>query len=106
MTPAFGDLPAFRPRFPWLRGDLQTLANRLLPPMSRLGAVSSERLRLPMDDGSGDTLLATLDRPLVDRGGSALILIHGLTGCETSAYMLNTARHFLGLGHPVLRLNL
>jgi hypothetical protein len=59
-----------------------------------------------MDDGSGDVLLATLDRPAVDRGGPALILIHGLTGCETSAYMLNTARHFLALGHPVLRLNL
>ena len=100
------DLPPFRPRFPWLTGDLQTLANRLLPPTSRLGAASSERLRLPMDDGSGDTLLAMLDRPLVDKGGPALILIHGLTGCETSAYMLNTARHFLGRGHPVLRLNL
>jgi len=99
------DLPPFRARFPWLTGDLQTLANRLRPTF-RLGAASSERLRLPMDDGSGDTLLAMLDRPLVDKGGPALILIHGLTGCETSAYMLNTTRYFLGMGHPVLRLNL
>ncbi|MCW5748619.1 MAG: alpha/beta fold hydrolase [Alphaproteobacteria bacterium] len=59
-----------------------------------------------MDDGSGDTLLAMLDRPAVDNGGPALILVHGLTGCEDSAYMLNTARHFLALGHVVLRLNL
>ncbi len=100
------DLPPFRPRFPWLTGDLQTLANRLVPPLAGLGATSSERLRLPMDDGSGDTLLAVLDRPPQDSGGPVLILIHGLTGCESSAYMLNTARHFLTLGHPVLRLNL
>jgi predicted alpha/beta-fold hydrolase len=100
------DLPPFRPRFPWLTGDLQTIANRLVPPTSRLGAASSERLRLPMDDGSGDMLLAMLDRPPVDRGGPVLILIHGLTGCEDSAYMLNTARYFLDLGHPVIRLNL
>ncbi|HKU98727.1 MAG TPA: alpha/beta fold hydrolase [Vineibacter sp.] len=100
------DLAPFRPRFPWLTGDLQTLANKLWPPASPLGAASSERLRLPMDDGSGDTLLAMLDRPSDDNGGPALILIHGLTGCESSAYMLNTARHFLALGHPVLRLNL
>ncbi|HJQ59946.1 MAG TPA: alpha/beta fold hydrolase [Vineibacter sp.] len=106
MSLATLDLPPFRPRFPWLTGDLQTLANRLLPPSSRLGAGSSTRLRLAMDDGSGDTLLATLDRPEADRGGPLLILIHGLTGCETSAYMMGTARHFLALGHPVVRLNL
>lgn len=100
------DLPPFRPRFPWLTGDLQTLANRLWPPSPRLDAMSSERLRLPMDDGSGDTLLAMLDRPRLDGGGAVLILIHGLTGSEASPYMLTTARHFLSLGHPVLRLNL
>ncbi|TXL71649.1 alpha/beta fold hydrolase [Vineibacter terrae] len=106
MSHAASDLVPFRPRFPWLTGDLQTIANRFLPRVSDLGAAASERLRLPLDDGSGDTLLAMLDRPRVDQGGPALVLIHGLTGCETSTYMLNTTRHFLALGHPVLRLNL
>jgi predicted alpha/beta-fold hydrolase len=106
MTLATPDLPPFRPRFPWLTGDLQTIANRLRPPGAGLGAAASERLRLPMNDGSGDTLLAMLDRPAVDRGGPVVILIHGLTGCESSTYILNSARHFLALGHPVLRLNL
>jgi uncharacterized protein len=34
------------------------------------------------------------------------VLIHGLTGCEDSLYMLRTGRMLLGAGHPVLRLNL
>jgi predicted alpha/beta-fold hydrolase len=100
------DLPPFRPRFPWLTGDLQTIANRLMPVPAGAGAGASQRLRLPMDDGSGDVLLAMLDRPEGDTGGPALILIHGLTGSEDSVYVRNTARHFVGLGHPVLRLNL
>jgi predicted alpha/beta-fold hydrolase len=100
------DLEPFRPRFPWLTADLQTIANRILPPTASLGAASSERIRLPMADGSGDTLLATLDRPVSDRGGPLVILIHGLTGSEASAYVRTTARHMLSLGHRVLRLNL
>ncbi len=100
------DLEPFRPRFPWLTADLQTIANRIVPPRAGLGAASSERIRLPMADGSGDTLLATLDRPQVDRGGPLVILIHGLTGSENSAYIHTTTRHMLSLGRRVLRLNL
>lgn len=100
------ELDPFRPRFPWLTGDLQTIANRIVPPAVQVGGASSERLRLPMPDGSGDTLLATLDRPPHDRGRPLMILIHGLTGSEASAYVLATARHMLSLGHRVLRLNL
>ncbi len=106
MNRASLDLPPFRPRFPWLTGDLQTLANKLSFPPSGTGAASCAPLRLPMDDGSGDTLLATLERPSHDGGGPALILVHGLTGSADSVYVRNTARHFLALGHPVLRLNL
>jgi len=100
------DLEPFRPRFPWLTADLQTIANRIVPPSVDLGAASSERIRLPMADGSGDTLLATLDRPRIDRGGPLVILIHGLTGSENSAYILTSTRHMLSLGRRVLRLNL
>ena len=35
-----------------------------------------------------------------------MVLIHGLTGCEDSLYIRTSARHLLGLGWPVLRLNL
>ncbi len=100
------DIEPFRPRFPWLTADLQTIANRVARPSSHLGAASSERIRLPMTDGSGDTLLATLDRPAAERGGPLLVLVHGLTGSEDSAYMRITARHMLSLGYRVLRLNL
>ena len=54
-------MPPFRPRFPWWGGDLQTLASRFIGPVPQ-GPHASERLAIPLDDGTGDTLLATLDR--------------------------------------------
>ncbi len=98
------DAPAFRPRFPWWGGDLQTLANRLRPARG-IGLPDSERLSFALPDG--DTLLALLDRPASPRPGSALgILIHGLTGSEGSLYMSSQARVLLDRGSTVLRLNL
>jgi len=96
-------LPPFRPRFPWLTGDLQTIANRFVVPAS-LAHFPVEELRLRMADG--DTLLATLNRPRENSGKPLVFLIHGLTGSSESNYMLNSAAHLLALGHPVLRLNL
>jgi predicted alpha/beta-fold hydrolase len=93
----------FRPRFPWLTGDLQTIANRFVPP-ARLAGYQSEELRFRLRDG--DTLLAWLNRPLKESARPLAVLIHGLTGSVDSNYMLNTAAHLLSLGHPVLRLNL
>lgn len=99
--------PAFRPRFPWWGADLQTLAGRLLPPIPTVAPHASERLAFPMRDGTGDTLLAMLDRPARPRAGTPLvILVHGLTGLETSRYMMSMSRQLLGRGHRVLRLNL
>lgn len=95
----------FAPRFPWRTGDLQTLRNSLVP-AQRLDAWPGERLQLPMDDGSGDVLAAMLHRPHAPRGRPLAVLIHGLTGCEDSAYVRATARTLLGAGHAVLRLNL
>jgi uncharacterized protein len=97
--------PPFRPRPPWVNGDLQTLRNFLRRPEFDLSRFSGERLELPMRDGSGDRLLGDLnlpasgERPLV-------VLIHGLTGCSTGTYMLASALHLLAQGYPVLRLNL
>ncbi len=107
MTAAPVDgISAFRPRPPWWGGDLQTLRNFVVMRNLRIGLpmVTGERLYLPMTDGSGDRLAASLTpapgrRPLV-------VLIHGLTGSEESTYMLTSARRFHALGYPVLRLNL
>jgi uncharacterized protein len=99
--------PPFRPRFPWWGGDLQTLANRLRGGSVDLAPHAGERLRFPLADGTGDTLLATLHRPSVRKSGTPLVvLIHGLTGSEDSQYIRSQARRLLERGHRVLRLNL
>ena len=101
------DLPPFRPRFPWWGSDLQTIANRLRRVPTSLAPHASERLRFPLPDGTGDTLLACLDRPATPVPGRPLvILIHGLTGAADSLYLLTCARLLLDRGHRVLRLNL
>ena len=98
------DLPRFRPRPPWLTGDLQTLRNFLLRPRIDLRPWPGERLWLPVS--GGDQLAASLHAR--DRLGerALVVLIHGLSGCEESTYVRASARFWLSLGHPVLRLNL
>ena len=99
--------PPFRPRFPWWGGDLQTVASRLLPPAVDLGPHAAERLRFILPDGTGDTMLAMLHGPATPRAGAPLVLlIHGLTGSESSRYMLTMTHLLLERGHRVLRLNL
>ena len=100
------DLPPFRPRFPWWGPDLQTLALLWQPAMSDLSPNSSERVCFPMADRSGDILLGSLDKPQwPDDARPLVILIHGVTGCEDSVYILSAARHLLYRGYTVLRLN-
>lgn len=95
--------PPFRPRFPWIGGDLQTLRNYLSPGGWDLSGWPSERLFFETDDGSGDRLQGVLHR---QGEGPLVVLLHGLTGCEESFYVLETARFLLSQGSPVLRLNL
>ena len=101
--------PPFRARAPWLGGDLQTIRNTI---MNRLGIGAdlspwpAERLSLAMGDGTGDALMAVLQRPSALADRPLVVLAHGLTGCEDSAYMRNSAHGLLQAGHPVLRLNL
>jgi uncharacterized protein len=100
---------AFAPfvaRAPWWGGDLQTLSSYLRG-RAALDAHAEERLVLPLNDGTGDRLAAALSRPAAPIAGRPLVvLIHGLSGDEASVYMRRTAGHLLGLGYPVLRLNL
>lgn len=101
------DLPPFRSRFPWWGGDLQTLANRLHPLRTDLAPHRTERLSFALPDGTGDVLLACLDRPARPKPKRPLvILIHGLTGAEDSLYLLSQSRLLLERGSNVLRLNL
>ena len=98
--------PPFRAGFPWWGGDLQTLRNYLTPGRADLSPWPGERLSIAVADGSGDRLLAALHLPATDRSRPLAVLVHGLTGCEGSFYVLETARFLLTAGYPVLRLNL
>jgi predicted alpha/beta-fold hydrolase len=97
----------FVPRAPWLSTDLQTLRNFIRRPRyDLLGASTDQRMVFPMRDGTGDRLLADHHLPLERPNKPLVVLIHGLTGCAESTYILASAAHLLTLGYPVLRLNL
>jgi uncharacterized protein len=99
-------LARFRDRAPWWGGDLQTLRNHLIARHEPLPGRSS-RLEFQTSDGSGDRLTGGLEAPLAPAASAPLILlIHGLTGCEDSTYMRESARFHLLRGRTVLRLNL
>jgi uncharacterized protein len=92
----------FRPRFPWVGPDLQTLRNFFARP--RVALPQAETLRFPM--GDGDTLTGELNRAPGGDARPLVVLIHGLTGCSDSAYMRASAAAHLDAGSNVLRLNL
>jgi len=99
--------PAFQPRFPWIGRDLQTLRNFLDYPRPYSSGQSNIRVLFPMNDNTGDELNGVLTRPEIPKEEYPLIvLVHGLSGCEESVYMVESARYFSALGYYVLRLNL
>jgi predicted alpha/beta-fold hydrolase len=102
-------LPRFRPRFPWYGGDLQTLRNYLVPGAADLSRWPMQRIEVRTRDALADPLIAAWHLPL-GRGEAparpCVVLVHGLTGCEGSFYVLETARHLLSAGYPVIRANL
>ncbi|SDF68423.1 hypothetical protein SAMN05216241_1026 [Limimonas halophila] len=97
-------IDSFRPRPPWWTGDLQTVRNAVVRPRVDLSSWPEARLWLPVQ--GGDWLAAALHAG--ERIGHAppVVLIHGLCGCEDSAYVRASTRFWLSQGHPVLRLNL
>ena len=98
--------PSFRPRWPWIGGDLQTVRNSFISRVPDVYSFTSERLRLIMNDGSGDCLWGRLNRPSEDSAKPLVILVHGLTGSEDSPNIATSAAYHLHRGYPVLRLNL
>jgi uncharacterized protein len=107
IPPPKPEFPPFQPRFPWRGRDAQTLRNFLKGPRPTASERAGERLTFVMPDGTGDCLTGALSPPNGPATGKSLvILIHGLSGCEESPYMLESARYFPMIGHPVMRLNL
>jgi hypothetical protein len=98
--------PAFAPRAPWWGADLQTVRLFLLGRPVDFTSFRVSVLRLPLGDGSGDALAARLHVPQAPTQRPLAVLIHGLSGCEDSLYLQNTALRLLTDGYPVLRLNL
>jgi predicted alpha/beta-fold hydrolase len=99
-------LPPFRPRLPWLGGDLQTVRNFLVRPKPPIEHWPGETLEFDMADGTGDRLNGLLHRPKEERKRPLVLLIHGIGGSNESAYIRTSAVHLLRAGYPVLRLNL
>lgn len=90
---------AFRPRFPWLTGDLQTIRDTLRRDPPEAGAFSRLWLALP----DGDALAAAWHE---GQGRETVVLIHGLTGCEDGVHIRRSAAFWGRRGHGVVRLNL
>ncbi len=100
------EFPPFRALFPWVGGDLQTIRNTVTSADDSQPTPASERIQLPMNDGSGDSLLGLLSNTRSETTLPLLVLMHGLTGSESSRNITASAKHFASLGFPVLRLNL
>lgn len=96
-------LPVYRERAPWLGGDLQTIRNAILRDHAGLSPWPGRRLTFEAENG--DRLEGVL-HCAAHQPGPLVVLVHGLTGCEDSAYVRASARHLLLAGFNVFRLNL
>ncbi|WP_398325360.1 YheT family hydrolase [Vulcanococcus sp.] len=103
LLPAALGLEPFRPRLPWLNGDLQTLRDTLRP--VALPPEAGEPITIPV--GRGDQLLALLDPPLGGAEPRALVvLMHGLGGSSCRSGLRRMGLTLQRAGFAVLRLNM
>jgi predicted alpha/beta-fold hydrolase len=96
-------LQPFRAQAPWFGGDLQTLRNTFMRDRADLDPWPGDRLYFEADNG--DRLNGVLHAG-PDTEHALVVLVHGLTGCEDSAYVRASARFLLEFGYGILRLNL
>jgi predicted alpha/beta-fold hydrolase len=95
----------------WRAAHLQTLRSRLRPPAAPTdGLAATRRLRVAMDDDSGDAIGVVVHTPLPEPPAAPtpqlVLLVHGLGGSAESPYMLATAARLLKAGIAVARLDL
>ena len=101
--PAALGLEPFRPRLPWLNGDLQTLRDTLRP--VALPPEAGEPVPIPV--GGGDQLLGLLDPPLNRAEPLGLVLLmHGLGGSSNRSGLRRMGHTLQHAGFAVLRLNM
>lgn len=101
------NFPLFQTHRFWRGQDLQTLKNFIVPPiLPALMKSCEKKMVFPMLDGTGDCLTGVLTVSTSHPNKPFVILIHGLSGSEESAYMIASAAHWFSCGYPVLRLNL
>ncbi|QPN64384.1 YheT family hydrolase [Synechococcus sp. CBW1004] len=93
----------FRPRAPWLDGDLQTLRDTLRA-VSVPDPQQGQALQVPLEGGA--SLLALLDRPIEGPPHALVLLSHGLGGSSESQGTRRLAMALRLEGFAVLRLNL
>ena len=96
------DLAPFRPRFPWLGPDLQTLRDSLRPAQALPETGQARDFALP----DGDRLFARLEAPSSGPALGLVILVHGLGGGSDDAGQRRLGRLLSAQGFAVLRLNL
>jgi predicted alpha/beta-fold hydrolase len=95
-------LEPFRPRSPWLSGDLQTLRDTLRP--VPLPPESGQHLPIPVD--GDDQLLAVLDPSLQGAPRGLVLLMHGLAGSSDRGGLRRMGDTLQRRGFAVARLNM
>lgn len=94
----------FKPSFPWIGSDLQTMRNILSPPRPALERWPEQSLWFRAGNGV-DWLSGRLQVP-PETGKPLIVIAHGLTGSCNGATLVVSAAALLAAGYPVLRLNL
>ena len=99
------DMQPFKPRFPWIGGDLQTLRNSFVT--SPVALEPDERILAPIDVGAINIAVNHSVNQAGEAGAvnRAIVLVHGLGGGEDSSYMVSAAHEFLSYGYSVYRMS-
>jgi len=97
------EIPAFSTTTKWMGDHLQTMRNSILGPTMSL---PDKGMRVHFDIAGGQKLAASFHPSTADQGKPLILMVHGLTGSETSAGFIAACAYFIEQGFPVMRLNL
>ena len=103
-------LAPFKPRFPWIGGDLQTLRDTFSSDELPDANSSEIRIKVPplkSRKTGGGSLVAYLDKPPIDSSLKGLVLLlHGLGGSTRRRGLTRMASALVQSNFAVLKLNL